>query len=150
MNANELPAEQLAQWCDEASQEYGNKPLVQVATMLRQQQEKLTKYELRHQAQRDRIAILEAQLKKGTREMNNEPVAWIGKNELQFGFTETMVTNEKESWDDIPLYTHPAKTLTDEEIAKLADDILGYQIYGYKESGVYDFARAILRKAQKK
>jgi len=39
------------------------------------------------------------------------------------------------------------KTLTDEEIAKLADDILGYQIYGYKESGVYDFARAILRKA---
>ena len=45
--------------------------------------------------------------------MNNEPVAWIGKNELQFGFTETMVTNEKESWDDIPLYTHLAKTLTD-------------------------------------
>jgi len=48
--------------------------------------------------------------------MNIEPVAWIGKNELQFGFTETMVTNEKESWDDIPLYTHPVKTLTDEEI----------------------------------
>jgi hypothetical protein len=41
MNANELPAEQLAQWCDEASQEYGNKPLVQVATMLRQQQAEL-------------------------------------------------------------------------------------------------------------
>jgi len=82
--------------------------------------------------------------------MNNEPVAWIGKNELQFGFTETTVTSEKESWDDIPLYTHPAKTLTDEEIAKLADDILGYQIYGYKESGVYEFARAILRKAQEK
>ena len=38
MNANELPAEQLAQWCDEASQEYGNKPLVQIGTMLRQQQ----------------------------------------------------------------------------------------------------------------
>jgi len=33
MNANEL-----ADWCDEASQEYGNKPLVQAATMLRQQQ----------------------------------------------------------------------------------------------------------------
>ena len=38
MNVNELSTEQLAQWCDEASQEYGNKPLVQVATMLRQQQ----------------------------------------------------------------------------------------------------------------
>jgi len=33
MNANEL-----ADWCDEASQEYGNRPLVQIATMLRQQQ----------------------------------------------------------------------------------------------------------------
>jgi hypothetical protein len=41
--------------------------------------------------------------------MNNEPVAWIGKPELQFGFTDTRVTNEKESWDDIPLYTHPVK-----------------------------------------
>ena len=51
--------------------------------------------------------------------MNNEPVAWIGKDELQFGFTDTRVTNEKESWDDIPLYTHPAKTLTDEEILNL-------------------------------
>ena len=43
--------------------------------------------------------------------MNNEPVAWIGKPELQFGFTDTRVTNEKESWDDIPLYIHPAKEL---------------------------------------
>jgi len=34
------------------------------ATMLRQQQEKLTKYELRNIAQCDRIAILEAQLRK--------------------------------------------------------------------------------------
>jgi len=32
--------------------------------MLRQQQEKLTKYELRHVAQRDRIAILEMQHKQ--------------------------------------------------------------------------------------
>jgi len=33
MNANEL-----ADWCDEASQEYGNKPLVELAILLRQQQ----------------------------------------------------------------------------------------------------------------
>ena len=38
--------------------------LEQAATMLRQQQEKLTKYEYRNIAQCDRIAILEAQLKK--------------------------------------------------------------------------------------
>jgi hypothetical protein len=34
------------------------------ATMLRQQQERLTKYELRNIYQCDRIAILEAQLRK--------------------------------------------------------------------------------------
>ncbi len=36
----------------------------EIATMLREQERKLTKYELRHIAQRDRISILEAQLKK--------------------------------------------------------------------------------------
>ena len=36
----------------------------QAATMLRQQQEKLNKYELRNIAQCDRIAILESQLRK--------------------------------------------------------------------------------------
>ena len=36
----------------------------EAATMLRQQQEKLTKYELRNIYQCDRIAILEAQLRK--------------------------------------------------------------------------------------
>jgi hypothetical protein len=40
------------------------------------------------------------------------------------------------------------KTLTDEEIAELSDKILCYQIYDNKESGVFEFARAILRKAQ--
>ena len=57
--------------------------------------------------------------------MNNEPVAWIGKPELQFGFTDTRVTNEKESWDDIPLYTHPVKELTDEEIEQVRVAIMG-------------------------
>jgi len=78
--------------------------------------------------------------------MNNEPVAWIGKNELQFGFTETMVTNEKESWDDIPLYTHPSKDLTDEEITEIYNKV-------YKEghdNQVIALARAILRKANEK
>ena len=79
--------------------------------------------------------------------MNNEPVAWIGKNELQFGFTETTVTSEKESWDDIPLYTHPAKTLTDEEIEQIGKE---YGIKSVYQFAYYEFARAILRKAQEK
>ena len=35
------------------------------------------------------------------------------------------------------------KELTDEEIAELSDKILCYQIYDNKESGVFEFARAI-------
>ena len=44
--------------------------------------------------------------------MNNEPVAW------QHKVAESWVTTTKDGDDDewIPLYTHPAKTLTDEEI----------------------------------
>jgi len=79
--------------------------------------------------------------------MNNEPVAWIGKNELQFGFTDTRVTNEKESWDDIPLYTHPAKTLTDDEIRILINEVPDYNIDIHD---LMEFARAILRKVQEK
>ena len=56
--------------------------------------------------------------------MNNEPVAWIGKDELQFGFTDTRVTNEKESWDDIPLYTHPVKE-QDESFDRTASHMAG-------------------------
>jgi hypothetical protein len=79
--------------------------------------------------------------------MNNEPVAWIGKDELQFGFTDTRVTNEKESWDDIPLYTHPVKELTDEEIAEVFDNTFKVRDF---EDAFLKFARAILRKAQEK
>ena len=59
----------------------------------------------------------------------NKPVAWIGKNELQLGFTDTRVTNDKESWDDIPLYTHPVKEqeLLD-EIAQLKHINRNWQI----------------------
>jgi len=66
--------------------------------------------------------------------MNNEPVAWIGKNELQFGFTETTVTSEKESWDDIPLYTHPAKEhFEDEPQAEELHEILQNNTHPAKE-----------------
>jgi hypothetical protein len=100
--------------------------------------------------------------------MSNEPVAWIGKPELQFGFTDTRVTNEKESWDDIPLYAHPVKEqdtdcqyckqgcircdarkqLTDEEIGQIWKDCMESSYM--QVSNPVGFARAILRKAQEK
>ena len=99
--------------------------------------------------------------------MNDEPVAWIGKPELQFGFTDTRVTNEKESWDDIPLYTHPVEH--DLGIAEAIGFDKGYKSASVKEltdaeiwsisakhgdlswhDHTLNFARAILRKAQEK
>ena len=44
-------------------------------------------------------------------------------------------------------YTHPVKELTDEEIIKVYEDMLG--VASAKGSAI-DFARAILRKAQEK
>jgi len=68
--------------------------------------------------------------------MNNEPVAWIPK-----GMT---LAKPKDLTDCIPLYTHPVKELTDEEIEQIADDHIDW-VY---ETGFIEFARAILRKAQ--
>ena len=66
--------------------------------------------------------------------MNNEPVAWMSKKGIlsyvnDMGFT-------------IPLYTHPVKELTDEEILEVIKE---------RETPSYmNFARAILRKASEK
>ena len=64
--------------------------------------------------------------------MNNEPVAWINRK------GEFMP--EKMDSFDIPLYTHPVKELTDEEIEELI----------WNTTDMKDFAKAILRKAQEK
>ena len=57
-----------------------------------------------------------------------------------------------QTWaDDVPLYTHPAKTLTDEEITKVGEEVFGYSFTAFEVSEHYlNFARAILRKAQEK
>jgi len=59
--------------------------------------------------------------------------------------------------DGEPLYTHPAKTLTDEEIEELADthlivetEYIGMGDYVAVSKGEIEFARAILKKASEK
>jgi len=73
----------------------------------------------------------------------DEPVAWISVLALDHigqKFTDVRISLTKTDVADIPLYTHPAKTLTDEEIKTI-----------YYETGdLFDFARAILKKAQEK
>ena len=77
--------------------------------------------------------------------MKTEPVAWMEIEEG--GITEYKVWREPVSSKSIPLYTHPVKELTDEEIEKLAEY---HGIDSLYETGRVDFARAILRKAQEK
>ena len=176
MNANEL-ADEL-----DKCMEDGSTDLVcveQAATMLRQQQEKLTKYELRHVAQRDRIAILEMQhkqqqaeieaLKKEaalqrlsdfTQEADNEPVAWMHQN------PEYPISKHRSQEYNIPLYTHPASLVDwsyqqgyqvgkETHLAKtLTDEEIEdftVRIYNCRTGAeAHEIVLAILRKAQDK
>jgi hypothetical protein len=91
----------------------------------------------------------------GASVMKDEPVAWIDPKELQDDFTSTTVTRKKFFVDDVPLYTHPVKELTDEDRSMLirtlkwSEDLL--RIAGHDEavSDVQDCIM-LLRKAQEK
>jgi hypothetical protein len=112
--------------------------------------------------------------------MNNEPVAWIAYDE--FGDFMLEATPEGDyPWQ--PLYTHPAKTLTedtecqyckqgcircdarklltDDEITEVIKKIASNNEYVYSlyedfegiefsRVGIFEFARAILKKASEK
>ena len=71
--------------------------------------------------------------------MSNEPVAWMKQN------GEVSVTKGEAFC--IPLYTHPAKTLTDEEIYKIYCEVEDTKCPS-DDFEYMMFARAILRKAQ--
>ena len=71
-------------------------------------------------------------------EMSDEPVAWMS-NGKEFYVQKNYCP------DFIPLYTHPVKELTDDEINEL------YMEHGNKDwDWQIDFAKAILKKAQEK
>ena len=80
--------------------------------------------------------------------MNNEPVAWMDEETGCFVYSQYEYEDLDEHGKDglIPLYTHPVE-LTDEEIIKVYEDMLG--VASAKGSAI-NFARAILRKAQEK
>ena len=79
--------------------------------------------------------------------MNNEPVAWMFQGAFDIS---TYVSFEKPNPDIYPnpkpLYTHPVKELTDEEI----NEIVWQQNLLLNNDDLRKFARAILRKAQEK
>ena len=78
--------------------------------------------------------------------MNNEPIAWMCKDDdvITDKFKKSGKGGDCSDYN-IPLYTHPAKTLTDGEIVRISETCdLNHVL------GLIDFARAILRKAQEK
>ena len=96
--------------------------------------------------------------------MNNEPVAYaMFKDDEFYDAIHPKQYTEHIGSYTIPLYTHPAKTLTDEEIISSAEEA-GFNwsedkgIFARHSNGSWigldskmvDFARAILRKAQDK
>lgn len=79
--------------------------------------------------------------------MNNEPVAWMQTWENQDGELKQTVNIEQIGKQDIPLYTHPVKELTDEEIIST---MVQFDVYSSDDHCLIEAGRAILRKAQKK
>jgi hypothetical protein len=90
----------------------------------------------------------------GASVMKNEPVAWINldrfKDEALY-LADCVSENKVDNMGiTTPLYTHPVKELTDEEIQELA---LSDEFWITEDCTIFDwhkFAKAILRKAQEK
>jgi hypothetical protein len=91
--------------------------------------------------------------------MNNEPVAWARQDGVIAFHKKPEVDSQGFKW--FALYTHPVKELTDEEILNVLKKIADNNEYVYSlyedfsevefsKVGIFEFARAILRKAQEK
>jgi hypothetical protein len=165
-------------WCQECALETTEPVARQTATMLRQQQAEIEALrmgfagngtsdselaEVRAMANR---WFLEIQALKQIIDANNlsqnigqfvkpanEPVAWMFQGAFDIS---TYVSFEKPNPDiypnPTPLYTHPAKTLTDEEILLVSDEFKGIPVTSVDawNKVILLFGKAILRKAQEK
>ena len=77
-----------------------------------------------------------------------KPVAWIELDVIPLThIIKAVVRREQDEQYSIPLYTHPVKELTDEEIAEVFDNTFKVRDF---DDAFLKFARAILRKAQEK
>jgi hypothetical protein len=76
----------------------------------------------------------------------NKPVAWARQDGVIAFHKQKEVDSQGYKW--FPLYTHPVKELTDEEILSVFVENYGDDILPNIQASGIDFARAILRKAQ--
>lgn len=82
--------------------------------------------------------------------MNNEPVAW-GYKDFNGDIRDCICPEEHDRAEGdytIPLYTHPVKELTDEEIHQAIRR--GFSRDGFLSDGIFLEIKELLRKAQEK
>jgi hypothetical protein len=86
----------------------------------------------------------------------SEPVAWVNSLDAENWELFSPLDYEKYIKDDkhilntfFPLYTHPMRELTDEEIKQIFRNKTGYEV-DTCPSAILDFSRAILKKANEK
>ena len=77
------------------------------------------------------------------RKAMTKPVAWMREDGVIAFHKQKEVDSQGYKWQ--PLYTHPVKELTDEEIGQFKGEW-----YRGDYASFYDLVRAILRKAQEK
>ena len=77
----------------------------------------------------------------------NEPVAWMHTTICSWVSTFIHPETQPEEW--IPLYTHPVKELTDEEIIEIGLLTTDPRFSHIESPLLLEFARAILLKTQK-
>ena len=85
--------------------------------------------------------------------MKNEPVAWmLADKEAEHIRSIIAVQHDfvPEGCVEIPLYTHPVKELTDEEIIEIGLLTTDPRFSHIESPLLLEFARAILRKASEK
>jgi len=87
--------------------------------------------------------------------MKNEPVAWIDKSKLDDWLHGDCYPDQcfihYQTNDAIPLYTHPVKELTDEEIGQIYADNLTFMVRTKEDANnLIDCAKAILKRASEK
>ena len=147
MNANEL-ADLMDSRSVEGSQAR------EVSAMLRQQQVEIEA--LKKEAALQRLSDFTQEAESFDRTVShmageyvsyNEPYIWMDDLGTWFTNEDYQNLDNKDKKGIFPLYTHPMRELTNEEITQIVSEKL--ETWNTKEAMI-DFARAILRKAQDK
>ena len=156
-----MNAYELADWIENGAPFGKYETAKQAVVMLRQQQAEI-------EGMQERMIVAEKELNHMRSFFgcdpayygmtSAEPVAW-----MQIHYKDKMCVTKLspvKTWeDDVPLYTHPAKTLTDEEILDALQDALSGWIYIRQNHGdlygvgwdrVQDKIEVILKKASEK